>query len=150
MKLRLAVGQLDEIIAQARAAYPAEACGLLVGTGRHSLTVTRVVPAANLLADQPGRFELDPIVRLVAEKQCRATKERVIGHWHSHPDGRAVPSATDLEMAYETNLIWLIVATSVTGPTIIKAFHPNPTSTAFVPVALALQNNACIPPPIPT
>ena len=159
MILRLTDGQLDDITAQAHAAAPAEACGLLVGVeeGENTVTVTRILPAKNLMADQPGRFELDPCVRLAAEKQCRGApgqsplgqgiQERVIGHWHSHPNGMAQPSAIDLSMAFEPELIWLIVATPDTDA---KAFHLDSTTMSFAPVPLCIEKRTCIPPAIPT
>lgn len=96
----------------AEAAYPAEACGLLIGRGKGQLIrVIRVVPAANLLADTNDRFELDPAVRLKVERDLRetGTKDRIIGHYHSHTDGTADPSATDRAMAFEPDLAWVIV-----------------------------------------
>lgn len=98
---------LKAIADAAEAAYPNECCGLLVGTGRRPVRVTRIVPAANLAGR--NRFELDPRVRLAAERSLRGTAERVVGHYHSHPDGSALPSPTDLAEAWEPELIWLIV-----------------------------------------
>jgi proteasome lid subunit RPN8/RPN11 len=34
----------------------------------------------------------------------------VIGHWHSHPNGRAEPSARDAARALDNGQIWLILA----------------------------------------
>jgi proteasome lid subunit RPN8/RPN11 len=100
---------LKAIADAAEAAYPNECCGLLVGTGRRPVRVTRLLPAANLAGSSGNRFELDPRVRLDAERSLRGTAERVIGHYHSHPDGSALPSPTDLAEAWEPELIWLIV-----------------------------------------
>jgi proteasome lid subunit RPN8/RPN11 len=111
--LILSAGQMAEIAAAAEAAWPAEGCGLLVGrkVGRRDALVTRVMPADNLLKHRGNdRFELDPAVRFAAERAARDTGERVVGHWHSHPDGDAKPSMTDLSQAWEPELIWLIVA----------------------------------------
>ncbi|EME69632.1 Mov34/MPN/PAD-1 [Paramagnetospirillum caucaseum] len=111
--LVLSATQMASIAAAAEAAWPAEGCGLLIGRGRRVITVTRVVPAGNLLKTEGNdRFELDPAVRFAAERSLRGTQERVIGHWHSHPDGSAHPSATDLAQAWEPDLIWLIVGTA--------------------------------------
>ncbi|MBR9972176.1 M67 family metallopeptidase [Magnetospirillum sp. J10] len=96
----------------AEAAFPAEACGLIIGRGKGQLIrVTRVVPAENLLAETPDRFELDPATRIAVEKDLRdsGTKDRIIGHYHSHTDGTAEPSATDRAMAFEPEMAWLIV-----------------------------------------
>jgi len=98
------------IATAAETAFPGEGCGLLVGQGLHPVRVTRVVPAINLCAGQRNdRFELDPAVRFAVQRGLRGTSERVVGHWHSHPNGRAFPSAEDLTCAEEPALIWLIV-----------------------------------------
>jgi proteasome lid subunit RPN8/RPN11 len=56
------------------------------------------------------RFEIDPRLRLRLQKELRPGPEAVIGVFHSHPDGPAQPSDTDLENAWEPELIWLITA----------------------------------------
>ncbi|KAF0139431.1 MAG: Mov34/MPN/PAD-1 [Rhodospirillaceae bacterium] len=111
--LSLAPADLDRIRAAAVAAYPAECCGLLAGevTAEGELRVTRVVPAHNLLAmTRRDRFEIDPVARLALMRHLRGGAERLIGHYHSHPDRPAYPSSTDLAMAFEPDLIWVIVA----------------------------------------
>jgi proteasome lid subunit RPN8/RPN11 len=102
--------QAHAIAAAAEAAWPNECCGLLVGRGQRLLRVTRVVPAPNVAAGA-NRFELDPRVRIATERDLRGGEDRVLGHYHSHPDGRAYPSATDLAEAWEPALVWLIVGT---------------------------------------
>lgn len=116
--LVLSAEQMADIAAAAEAAWPAEGCGLLIGrsAGRRDTAVTRVLPADNLLRHQGNdRFELDPAVRFAAERSLRGSDERVVGHWHSHPDGGATPSATDLSQAWEPQMIWLIVGVAA-GP----------------------------------
>ncbi|MEO0034348.1 MAG: hypothetical protein RLZZ501_371 [Pseudomonadota bacterium] len=106
----LAAAEAATIAAHAEAAFPGEGCGLLAGTGTATLRVTRVVPAANLCAGQrDDRFEIDPAARFALARALRGTPERLIGHWHSHPNGRAAPSPTDLARAWEPELVWLIV-----------------------------------------
>jgi len=113
---------LKTITDAAETAYPMESCGLLVGrdNGAGALVVTRVVESRNL-AETSGqdRFEVDPKIRfdIMRELDANAKKgiseHRIIGHYHSHPDHPAQPSQTDLSMAYEPDLVWLI--TSVVG-----------------------------------
>lgn len=103
---------LKAMVDAAEAAWPTEACGLIIGRGKGQLVrVTRVVPAANLLAETGDRFELDPAVRLRVEKELRetGTKDRIVGHYHSHTDGSTDPSATDRAMAHEPELAWVII-----------------------------------------
>ena len=98
MILQTDAGFLKAMADAAEAAYPAEACGLIIGRGKGQLVrVTAVVPAPNLLAASGDRFELDPAVRIRVERDLREAggKDRIIGHYHSHPDGSADPSAAD-------------------------------------------------------
>lgn len=101
-----------QMVDAAEAAFPAEACGLIIGRGKGQLIrVTRVVAAHNLMNDTGDRFELDPATRIAVEKELRdsGTKDRVVGHYHSHTDGTADPSATDRAMAHEPELAWVVV-----------------------------------------
>ncbi|MGE4281211.1 MAG: M67 family metallopeptidase [Magnetospirillum sp.] len=112
MILQIDAKLTKQMVDAAEVAFPAEACGLVIGRGKGQLIrVTRVVPAGNLLATTDDRFELDPAVRIAVEKELRdsGTKDRIIGHYHSHTDGTADPSATDRAMAHEPELAWLII-----------------------------------------
>jgi len=125
MKLTLRAEQLNVIRHQVITAYPAEACGLFSGAVCDGdFLVTDAWPAPNLLADMAGRFELDPRHRLKVEKICRQSALKVIGHWHSHPSGKAEPSAIDANHAYEPDLVWLILATDGQSVSDIQAFAP--------------------------
>ncbi len=110
---------LQRIVDQCEAAYPDEACGLLVGhddvvDAERSVTVTRAEPSTNVVeGDRASHFEVDPALRLRLQKELRGGPERVIGIYHSHPDSSAQPSATDLDAAWEPDLVWLV--TSVLG-----------------------------------
>jgi len=112
---------LKNITDQAEAAFPYEACGLLVGFQRvgGDVEVTRVAASKNMVAAlHQDRFEIDPEMRLrVMRELCHAApatlpgaKRAIVGHYHSHPNGAPIPSATDLSMAWEPELIWLITA----------------------------------------
>lgn len=118
----------------AEAAYPAECCGLLAGrpwqaseTPQHPLTddfvVTRVEPSANVsTGDQADSFEVDPAVRFRLMRELDGTGSRMIGHYHSHPDHPAAPSARDLSQAYEPDLIWLITSV-IDGQAVLTTAH---------------------------
>ena len=112
---------LKLIADQAEAAYPGESCGLLLGFERADgdIEVTRVAPSENKASPaRNDRFEIDPELRLRLMRELRdaappgmpGAARRIIGHYHSHPDGSARPSASDLAMAWEPDLVWLITA----------------------------------------
>lgn len=137
--LSLPATLLTQITAAAEAAYPAECCGLLVGRGRRHLRVTRVVPSANLLAaEHRDRFEVDPAVRLALMRELGDGPERLIGHYHSHPDHAAAPSATDLAMAFEPELVWLITAVAGGRAGATAAFRLAAAAHAFRPLRLTI------------
>ena len=112
---------LRQIADAAEAAYPGECCGLLVGRPRANgdVEVARVHPSANL-GKSPERFEIDPRLWVDLSRALGKGPLRVVGLYHSHPDGPAQPSAVDLEAAWGEELVWVIV--SVTG----RAADPGP------------------------
>ncbi len=104
---------------EAEAAWPEECCGLLVGRDScgeegDGVTVSRLVPSPNV-ADHEARrskkdsFEVDPEGRFRLMRQLAGCGERIVGHYHSHPGSPARPSERDIEMAFEPQLVWLIV-----------------------------------------
>ncbi|MDP7549369.1 MAG: M67 family metallopeptidase [Alphaproteobacteria bacterium] len=113
------------IAAHAAADYPLEACGLLLGRrNSENLLVSQAVASANL-ADDPGhRFEIDPGLRLRLQKAARKGGDEILGHYHSHPDGPARPSATDRAGIYEADLVWLIAGMARGRLEQIAAFMP--------------------------
>ena len=111
------------IICHAESEYPFEACGLLLGRQLQDwLFISEVVPSPNF-ADEPlHNFEIDPGLRLRIQKASREGENGIIGHYHSHPDAEAAPSATDRSRIDET---------AGTAPS--AAFHramPSPTGNA--------------------
>lgn len=110
--IHLGPEHLARIESAAEQAYPRECCGLLVGHGGGGdFTVTSIEPSANLEpSGAPDRFEIDPTLRIRLQRALRGGNEAIIGHYHSHPDHPAEPSATDRAMAYEPEMVWLITA----------------------------------------
>ena len=106
-----------QILEEARAAHPAECCGLLEGAREgQRFKITMLHPARNLSSD-PHRFEIDPRDRIAAQKRARERAAAVIGCYHSHPDGQAMPSIADRAGAGEDDFLWLIA-----GGEVLNAF----------------------------
>lgn len=103
----------DAIRAHADRAYPHEACGLLIGrVEAEGVLVTRSVVCPNQapVEDRHHRFAIDPRAVLNVRRTLRGTSESIVGFYHSHPDGRAVPSVLDLEhIRLWPETVWLIV-----------------------------------------
>jgi proteasome lid subunit RPN8/RPN11 len=107
---------LERIVDDSEHAYPEECCGLLVGEGdpTGTVTVTRVVSSPNVASSGKGdSFEVDPKLVFDLMRELGGGVHRIVGHYHSHPDHPARPSRRDVEMAWEPEMVWLI--TSVIG-----------------------------------
>ena len=103
----------DGIGAHAERTFPHESCGLLIGRIEpEGVLVTRSVPCPNQapVEDRHHRFSIDPRAVLNVRRTLRGTPESIVGFYHSHPDGRAVPSVLDLEhIRLWPETVWLIV-----------------------------------------
>lgn len=107
MAIRISRTLLDSIVSDAARDEKAERCGLLLGDEQ---SIIAVHFAANVAPDPCRHFELDPALLLAAYKAAREGGPRVIGHYHSHPSGWALPSATDAGCALPDGSLWLLVA----------------------------------------
>lgn len=137
--LRIAPRDLARLEEEARKALPRECCGLLLGLeATDGWQVTELVTSPNVApADRRDRFEIDPGVLIGVQKRLRAEGAAMIGIYHSHPNGRATPSETDLAQAWQTGKIWLIAAIAGKGEVSVRAFLR--TDTAFAPVPVIAE-----------
>ena len=109
-------GAMATLLEQAAAAAPEECCGLLISDAITDtcegavVRIDRAEPARNVAADPLITFEIDPATLLRAHKTARAGGLRLVGYYHSHPNGRAAPSPCDQEMASGDGRVWAIIA----------------------------------------
>lgn len=107
----------EQLCREALRSYPCECCGLIEGIvegDRSRVTALRPMPN---IAKQSDRFEIDPALHIALLRNLRDTGREIIGCYHSHPNGRAEPSACDRESADEEGFLWLICAVDADGET---------------------------------
>ena len=85
-------------------ALPEEACGLLAG---HGGLVEQVYPVDNAL-HSPTAYRMDAAGQVRAMLAIEQAKLALLGIYHSHPVGPAIPSATDLRQASYPDALYLI------------------------------------------
>lgn len=107
MDLVVTSGTIATMLEEARLAHPRECCGLLLGKGDR---VALAQPAANVHPQPERHFEIDPKALITAHRAARAGGLELLGYYHSHPNGRAEPSASDRASASGDGRIWAIVA----------------------------------------
>ena len=101
--MRIARSLMEQILVHARAGYPYEVCGVLLGrNGAGERRVDRVVPAVNRERESPRvRYEIAPEDLVRIQREGRDGGREILGYYHSHPDHPARPSETDRRIAAE-------------------------------------------------
>ena len=140
--IRVTSRQIYSIKTAAETAYPMEACGLITGftVDENLLEVRRIIEAKNIKARYSNnRFEVDPSTRINLEKEIRGTEERLIAHYHSHPDKPAIPSNTDLKNTHEPELLWIIVSVNAGKAAELTAHQVLEDKSGFREIDLLIQ-----------
>jgi len=101
------------MVEHARAEYPNEMCGLVVGdrSAAEGGRALRWEPATNKAAS-PYRYELDPSDLLRLTLATEAADEVFWAIVHSHVRSPAVPSPTDLGLAFYPDALYILVSLS--------------------------------------
>jgi proteasome lid subunit RPN8/RPN11 len=145
MRARISSVALQRIRAAAAASPHREVCGLLFGTPDR---IDVAEPCDNVSAHPHDSFEIDPCALIAAHRRARGGGAALVGYYHSHPSGCAMPSPRDAAMAAPDGMVWLIVADST-----VAAFRAQPIGTIegrFDPIALQITGSTCAdedPPP---
>jgi proteasome lid subunit RPN8/RPN11 len=103
----------DAIVAHARAEYPNEMCGLVVGDvpAAEGGRALRFEPARNK-AVSPYRYEIDPQDLLRLTIATDDADEVFWGIVHSHTHSPAVPSPTDVGLAFYPDALYVLISLS--------------------------------------
>ncbi len=101
----------DAIVDQARAEDPDEACGLIIGSAPAAAggTALRFEPTRNAAAS-PFRYEIDGADLYRLSVAADDADEAIWGIVHSHTHTPAVPSATDIGLAFYPDALYLLVS----------------------------------------
>jgi proteasome lid subunit RPN8/RPN11 len=130
VNIDLAMDAATSIERHAQSDYPLEACGFLLGPAEDLFLPRRrlvaAIPAVNVAqSDQKKSYEIDPREWLKVQTQARQNNLAILGIYHSHPDGPAVPSQVDAEAAWP-ELIYLIAAVTAKEAGAMQAWMIQP------------------------
>lgn len=113
MTMRISRALLERLHGEAAAAPDREICGILLG---NETEILDAVAARNVSEHPEDSFEIDPQALFAAVRAERSGAAAWIGHYHSHPNGRAEPSPRDRAAAAGTPVkYWLILARGHAG-----------------------------------
>lgn len=99
------------IVADARRERPNEACGFLLGHGAR----VRFAAAMRNVDERPAHaYRIDDREHIALRRLLRAMKPplEIVGVYHSHPSGPALPSERDVRDAHYPDWIQVIVGFS--------------------------------------
>lgn len=130
LTLNIPVEIFDQMLAQARAEAPVEACGILAGTDG---TVQRLYKMTNV--DQSNTHcMMDPSEQFEVARDIRAKDLKMLAIYHSHPATPARLSAEDIRLALTPDVIYLIVSLQNADNPAVKGFLIEDGNMTEVPV----------------
>lgn len=109
MSLTISRAMVNQILEQARAEYPDEACGVILGS-LGADTPKRLKPMINA-AHSPTFYEFDPKDLLALYREVDDNDEEIVVIYHSHTETEAYPSRTDIAYAGEPGAHYVLVST---------------------------------------
>jgi proteasome lid subunit RPN8/RPN11 len=106
MTLILKKSDLQAVFEHCDREYPNEACGILSGKEGRVEKIYRMTNAER----SPSFYVMDPQEQFRVMKEMRQAGQELVGIYHSHTGSRAYPSATDVDLAYYPEAVYLIVS----------------------------------------
>ena len=116
--IKLSKEIINGIIEQAINELPNEACGLLAGTGTEVLKRFAMTNTDH----SPEHFSFDPAEQFQVLRAARAYGLNIIANYHSHPETPSRPSEEDIRLAYDPDILYLILSLASEIP-VLKAFR---------------------------
>ena len=116
--MQLPARMADAILEHSKLSYPNEACGLLAGDANG----LRMVYCLTNTEESATRYTISPDEHFGALCHAERSGWQLVGAFHSHVQGAAVPSPRDVAEAAEPDWLW-IVAGPVDGATELRAYR---------------------------
>lgn len=113
-----------KLIEHAQVASPYECCGILVGNDD---SATHLYPITNTSTNR-HRYLMDPQQHLDVILESEKHGRELLAFYHSHPNGPAKLSETDVHMAQKSgwvgeDIYYVLVSLENPDEPIVKAFH---------------------------
>lgn len=134
-ELKILNNIFEQMLRQAKAQAPIEACGILAGKDG---LIEKLYKMTNI--DQSSdHFMMVPKEQFKVAKDIRAAGLEMLAIYHSHPDSPARPSAEDIRLAVTPNVVYVIVSLQNRSYPYMKGFLIENANVAEVPVKILEQ-----------
>jgi len=135
MKLEIPTNIFEQMVAQAKALAPIEACGILAGKDNKAEKLFEMTNADN----RSDHFMMEPKEQFTVVKNIRSADLEMLAIYHSHPETPARPSAEDIRLALTPDVIYVIVSLQDANDANVKGFLIENSTVTEVPVKVLQQ-----------
>ncbi len=121
---------LEQMLQQAEARAPIEACGILAGKDgmvKELYKMTNTNRSSN-------HFMMEPKEQFKVVKDIRSAGLEMLAIYHSHPQTPARLSAEDIRLALTPGVTYVIVSLQDSNCAVVKGFHIENSDVTEVPV----------------
>ena len=135
LKLEIPANIFEQMVAQAKALAPIEACGILAGKDNKAEKLFEMTNADN----RSDHFMMEPKEQFTVVKNIRSADLEMLAIYHSHPETPARPSAEDIRLALTPDVIYVIVSLQDAKVPVVKGFFIEDGTVTEVPVKVLQQ-----------
>ena len=96
-----------------------ECCGLLAGRNGMVETIYTMTNTHH----SPVSYMIDPKEQFSVIKEMRAKEIEMLAIYHSHPHTAAYPSATDVQLAYYPDAVYIILSLQDRARPVVNAYR---------------------------
>lgn len=118
LKLKILKNIFEQMLQQARAEAPVEACGILAG--KDSM-VEKLYKMTNV-DNSSDHFMMEPKEQFAVVKDVRDAGLKMLAIYHSHPNTPARPSAEDIRLALTQDVVHVIVSLQNSNRLAVRGF----------------------------
>ena len=122
----------EQILRQAKAQAPIEACGILAGKDG---AIEKLYKMTNV-NKRSDHFMMEPEEQFKVVKDIRAAGLDMLAIYHSHPQTPARLSAEDIRLAITPGVTYVIVSLQDSNCAVVKGFYIENSDVTEVPVEI--------------
>jgi len=132
LNLEIPTTIFQQMVAQAKALAPIEACGILAGSNGKVEKLYKMTNVDNSRI----HFTMDPKEQFTTVKDIRSAGLEMLAIYHSHPETPARLSAVDIRLALTPDVVYVIVSLQSNNGSVIKGFNIEGTNITEVPIRI--------------
>lgn len=133
--MKIPVDIFEQMVAQARAEAPIEACGILAGSNNRVEKLYKMTNAEK----RSDHFMMEPAEQFKVVKDIRSSGLEMLAIFHSHPATPTRPSAEDIRLALTLDVTYVIVSLENRDHPAVKGFLLENGRVTEVPVRIVEQ-----------